>query len=116
MPITKVITTKNGRKIYMVDKKFVKKAVYDSAQTYNMQDTYASLGVEVKDYNDSQPAKQPEPVVKPTPVEYKEPPHKICLFCGQPGDMTRFVNLKTVYLCNEDYNTKTVGEIGQKML
>lgn len=40
---------------------------------------------------------------------------KICIFCGQPGDCSKFVHAQMVYLCNDDYQNKTTGEVGAKV-
>lgn len=40
---------------------------------------------------------------------------KECIFCGEPGDRTRFVNLQTIDLCDEDYNSHTTGEIAAQV-
>lgn len=47
-----------------------------------------------------------------TPVK-EEKSQKICIFCGEPGTCTKYVYLQTVYLCDEDYHSKTTGEVGQ---
>jgi len=44
-------------------------------------------------------------VVETTPVP------KVCIFCGEYGTEEKFINLQTLYLCNEDYLNKTSGEI-----
>lgn len=40
---------------------------------------------------------------------------KICIFCGQNGDASKFVNLQTAYLCEEDYLSKTTGEVVEQL-
>lgn len=40
---------------------------------------------------------------------------KVCLFCGQYAPLTRFLNLKTVALCNEHYYSETIGKIAAKI-
>lgn len=44
-----------------------------------------------------------------------EAPIKLCLFCKQPSKLTRYVNGKTVVLCEEDYHTHNIGQIAQKL-
>lgn len=34
-----------------------------------------------------------------------------CIFCRKPATRTRFVDLKTAKLCEEDYNNHTTGEV-----
>lgn len=39
---------------------------------------------------------------------------KLCLFCGKPSKLTRAYNAQPVYLCDEHYYDKTMGQIAQK--
>lgn len=38
-----------------------------------------------------------------------------CLFCGAEGTHTRFLDFKTVHLCEDDYNSQTLGKIAYKI-
>ncbi len=40
---------------------------------------------------------------------------KTCVFCGEPGTRRKFVFLQTVFLCEEHWNNKTTGEVGQRI-
>ena len=40
---------------------------------------------------------------------------KSCLFCGVQSKYGRLVNLKTIYLCEEHYYDKSIGQIVQKI-
>ncbi len=40
---------------------------------------------------------------------------RICLFCGQYGNFSKFLNGVTVYLCEDDYRVHTTGEISAEM-
>lgn len=40
---------------------------------------------------------------------------KTCLFCGQPGNYPRLVNLRSVDLCEEHYFNTNIGMIAQKL-
>jgi hypothetical protein len=40
---------------------------------------------------------------------------KFCIFCGIPCKYERFINLQTVYVCEEHYQNKTVGQTAQRM-
>lgn len=41
---------------------------------------------------------------------------KNCIFCGVGGcKMTRFINLRTIYLCEEHYYAETIGKIAQRL-
>lgn len=42
-------------------------------------------------------------------------PEKVCLFCGQEGTHTRFIDFQTVYLCEEHYLSQTLGKIAHKV-
>lgn len=45
------------------------------------------------------------------PVSDQAPEFRKCLFCGMQGTEERFINLQKVYLCLDDYGTKTTGEV-----
>lgn len=53
---------------------------------------------------------QAVPPVEPEPVI-----DKTCIFCGNPGKYQKFIHLTTVYLCEDDYKSKTTGTIGAKV-
>lgn len=62
----------------------------------------------------------PEDIVDKLPLngEYEEkevvaPTVRKCIFCGNHATESRFVDLQTIYLCEEDYYHKTIGEISQ---
>jgi len=40
---------------------------------------------------------------------------KACLFCGSFASETRFVNLRTIALCEEHYYDKNIGQIVQRL-
>lgn len=44
-----------------------------------------------------------------------QPPTKQCLYCLKEAKLSRVVNLQTVYLCDEDYYAKTIGQITQRI-
>lgn len=44
-----------------------------------------------------------------------EGPVKFCLFCKAPCKLTRFINMQTIYLCDEHYQNKNIGQIAHKM-
>lgn len=55
-------------------------------------------------------------VNQPPPVEEsKVEASKDCIFCGSESKRRKFVNLKIVHLCEEDYLTKTTGEIAERI-
>ena len=45
----------------------------------------------------------------------KEKPQRTCIFCGEPGTEESFIDLQTIYLCQEHYLNKTKGEIAHKL-
>lgn len=48
-------------------------------------------------------------------VQQVQPDDRRCIFCGQPGTKRKFVFLQMVFLCDEHYNNKTTGEVGQRI-
>lgn len=44
-----------------------------------------------------------------------EAPLKECIFCQAPTKMYRFINLQTIYICEEHYYDKTTGQIVQQL-
>lgn len=38
-----------------------------------------------------------------------------CVFCGEPAKLQRLVDAELVWLCNEDYYGKTLGQIVEKL-
>jgi len=47
--------------------------------------------------------------VKPTPNS--EP----CIFCGKWGNLTRFVNGKTIVLCSGHFYSQTIGQCAEQL-
>lgn len=54
------------------------------------------------------------PVVSDVRV-HVPPPTKICLYCKEPAKLSRVITLETVYLCDNDYYSKTTGQIVQRL-
>lgn len=48
---------------------------------------------------------------QPEPESDVQTQEKICVVCGAPGDSTRYLNQQVIYLCSEDYQAKTLGEV-----
>ena len=46
-------------------------------------------------------------------IEQQAP--RVCIFCGQGSNLTRFVNMQTVVLCEEHYYSTNIGQIAQKL-
>lgn len=86
----KVIQGSHGPR-YMKDGKFVKKANIPP-------DTLIQLNVGMQD-------------IDTTPVEPEI--HK-CVFCDQVTKRYRLLNQKNIYVCEEDYQDKTVGQTVQQ--
>jgi hypothetical protein len=40
---------------------------------------------------------------------------RVCLICGQPKERQRFVNMHMVALCDEHYQTMSLGKIAQHL-
>lgn len=49
------------------------------------------------------------------PAEANLTQDKSCIFCGEPGIRTRFINLATAHLCEDDYQNHTTGKIAAQM-
>ena len=56
----------------------------------------------------------PEDVLRGLETE-NEVKDKRCLFCDRPATKFRLFQLQPVDLCDEDYMTKTLGKIAQKL-
>lgn len=50
-----------------------------------------------------------EPVVQTVPEVHT------CIFCGMGTNIFRLLNQQPVYLCNDDYYDRTMGQIAQKV-
>lgn len=49
------------------------------------------------------------------PVEETKPEFRKCIFCGQPATEEKWFNREKYYLCLDDYQTKTTGELAEKI-
>lgn len=38
-----------------------------------------------------------------------------CIFCKEHAKLSRLLNTQTLYLCNKDYYSKTIGQIAQQL-
>jgi len=47
--------------------------------------------------------------------QQEDKPERPCLFCGQYGNFSKFINGVTVYLCDDDYRSHTTGEVAAEM-
>ena len=47
-----------------------------------------------------------------TPLEKAS--DRLCIFCGAPSKYSRLVNLQSVYICNEHYYSKTLGQVAEQ--
>lgn len=64
-------------------------------------DVPADIMEQLKDHASAEVATEPQP--------------KACIFCGAYGRFTRFVNLQTIYLCEEHYYSESIGKIVHKL-
>lgn len=125
----KKVIGKNGKELYYRNGKLIKKQevpddvvlpVVDYSEKEPIDTSYDSMmmdGVSVQDNSPNQPPKViiEDPVAEPEePVVY-EAPKKVCLFCEGIGGFTRMVNGTLVYLCQDDYMAKTLGEVAQQL-
>lgn len=49
------------------------------------------------------------------PVNDQLPEFRKCIFCGAQGTEEKRLNGEKFYLCLDDYNSRTTGEIAQKL-
>lgn len=49
------------------------------------------------------------------PVDDTKPEFRKCVFCGQPATEEKWLNGEKQYLCLDDYNTRTSGELAEKL-
>lgn len=82
----KAVETKAGRTMYYSEGKLISR------------DEYARL------LGEGGVAMQEKPVVS-------ELPQRICIFCGEAASRTKYLEQRTIWLCNEDYYSHTTGEI-----
>ncbi len=41
--------------------------------------------------------------------------NKVCIFCGEPTNWSRYINGQIVYNCEEHYYSMSIGKIAQKI-
>lgn len=44
-----------------------------------------------------------------------EAPLKHCIFCNEMTKTSRFINMQTIYLCDEHYHSMTTGQVVQQL-
>ncbi len=94
----KVVTTPSGRNMYYHDGKLT--------SIKNIPDHIAiALASGTKELDETQYEDK----------EMKQTQDKSCIFCGQPTNIERLVNLQRVYICEEHYHTTNIGQIAQKI-
>lgn len=49
------------------------------------------------------------------PVSDQLPEFRRCIFCNLPATEEKWLNLKKYYLCFDDYQIKTTGEVAEKV-
>lgn len=49
------------------------------------------------------------------PVDDTKPEFRKCIFCGLPATEEKWLNKEKCYLCLDDYQTKTTGELAEKV-
>lgn len=45
------------------------------------------------------------------PVDDQKPEFRKCIFCGELGTEEKRINGQIIYLCLDDYNNRTTGEV-----
>lgn len=101
----KRVDTANGRIMYFKNGKMVSKDDIPAGIVNSLEN-----GVEL-----SVGTPDPETVDEANTVKAQSPQSKICIFCKKESSRTKFINLETVYLCDEDYESHTTGEIAEQM-
>jgi hypothetical protein len=43
------------------------------------------------------------------------PAFRKCIYCDSHSKYERFINLQTVYLCDEHYYSKSIGQVAQQL-
>jgi hypothetical protein len=94
----KRITMKNGRTRYMYQRKFI---------------AATKVPFEIKAVLD-RPRPDEEPP-QPAPQSQGPKQERKCIFCGAHARFTKFVNLQTVYVCDDDYYDKSTGKIAEQL-
>ncbi len=59
--------------------------------------------------------KIPKDILEKLIDENKPIKSRRCIFCGNNAEYSRFVNLQTVALCEEDYLNQNIGKIAQRL-
>jgi len=98
----KKVVTKDGRTMFFENGKMVSDSRIPQSILKNLED-----GVEI-----SINTPDPETVDEtPSTAPQLDSNKNVCIFCGDESSKTKFLNLQTVHLCEEDYQNHTVGEI-----
>ena len=119
---------KNGRTLYYKDARLCSKREFE--ENYQEPASFQSIKKTAETGDDtlvltnlnetgpqvapvSPPAEQT--VEAPVKIQVELKPERICIFCGAFGKIERFINRQTIYLCTNDYQAKTIGEIAEQM-
>lgn len=98
----KKIVAKNGKEMFYKNGTLTKVGTIPTSILNNLED-----GVEL-----SVGTPNPETVDETHEDAPKlHPKDNVCIFCGEPSTRTRFLNMNTIYLCDEDYTNNTTGKI-----
>lgn len=104
MPVYKKEELANGRITYFKDGKR-----FPASQIPEQILARLQVPAPVVEVSDGQPSSE-------VPVEPEAPrPPKKCIFCGKKGTNERVVHLQTVYLCDKDYGSHTLGQVGARV-
>lgn len=110
----KMKVTRRGKEgiMYFKDKKLISQK---NAPGQLLESDQFNVTIDIPEDGDTsqQPEQTQEQVAEED--EADERPERKCVFCGQQGTQEKFVNLQTVYLCKEDYDNHTTGEIVAKL-
>ena len=116
---------KNGRTLYYKDARLCSKREfeenYQEPASFQSIKKTAETGDDTLVFTDLNASATPvnEPVEQtveaPVKIQVELKPERICIFCGAFGKIERFINRQTIYLCTNDYQAKTIGEIAEQM-
>lgn len=101
-------TAKNGRTMYFKNNKLI--SVKDIPEGELVMDKDLE-GTGTVDYREVRP--DTVEVVEAPPIPQSD--SRDCFICGQTGTTERFIFPRTVYMCQEHYNSLTFGEVVQAL-
>lgn len=109
MSIYKLVEAKNGRLMYFKDNKMVSPDKIDESIMDKLMP-----GMEIDDTPGDFINEISPPTIKQAPEE-QPMPEKKCVFCGNYGNIPKFIHGQLVYICEYDRDTHTTGQLGARV-